>query len=51
MIDYLGKLLYPRLQRWDRRRKMNQIILTVLGVIVLVVLVVVVSFSRNKLGH
>ncbi len=49
-LDHLGKLLYPRLQRWERRRKINQIFLALVGVVALAAAIIWVSFSHAKIG-
>ena len=50
-IDRIGKLLYPRLLPWERRRKIIRFIWAVLGVIALAVTVVVISFKKNSIGR
>jgi len=50
-LDRFGKLLYPRLQRWERRRKLNQIALALLGIVALAAGIIWVSFSHAKIGR
>jgi len=50
-LDRIGKLLYPRLQRWERRRKVNRMLYAILGIIALAATVAWLSFSRNKMGR
>jgi hypothetical protein len=49
-IEHLGKLLYPRLEPWERRRNIKRIIWSILGTVALAAAVIVISFKKNAIG-
>jgi len=38
-LDYIGKMLFPRLPPWQRRRKINTMLIATLGALVVAALV------------
>jgi hypothetical protein len=47
-FDYIGKVLFPRLPPWQRRRKINVLLIAMLGALAVAVLVGGLLFLMNS---
>ena len=51
MFDSLGKMLFPRSSRWDRRNKINTIIIVLLVGLAVAAFVAVAMIFKNASGR